>query len=71
MSSNEPLRIACCKNCLFFSECSSSGGYCKRYPPQCVSFNDDTVSYCDPMVRKDEWCGEFKLNPLGEKVSES
>ena len=54
----------CCGNCRFFLEWSTNGGYCKRYPPTPTGLDEDnSVAYCDPMVRKDDWCGEHQFFP--------
>ena len=51
----------CCGKCRFFLEQSSRGGYCKRYPPTPTGLDEDnSVAYCDPMVNKNDWCGEFQ-----------
>ena len=50
-----------CENCRFFIEWSSNAGYCKRYPPTPVGIDEDNgLSYCDPLVNKNDWCGEFQ-----------
>jgi hypothetical protein len=51
----------CCGKCRFFLEWISTGGYCKRSPPTPVGLDEDnSVSYCDPMINKTDWCGEFQ-----------
>lgn len=66
----------CCEKCRFFLEWSSRGGYCKRYPPTPVGLDEDnSVAYCDPMVDKTDWCGEFQpeetwVLPKGFQITE-
>lgn len=48
-----------CENCRFFF---NQGSQCRRYPPtvfSCGEYNEDSCAF--PGMRKDEWCGEFKI----------
>ena len=61
MINDNTIDVMCCKNCRFFSDQYGTGGYCKRYPPTPVGLDEDnSVAYCNPMVRNEDWCGEFK-----------
>lgn len=50
-----------CASCRFFllSEPKDEAGYCRRFPPTLIVVNDEP-STAFPVVRHDEWCGEFK-----------
>jgi hypothetical protein len=51
-----------CKSCVFFErEGNTNAGWCHRYPPVLPSNYDGTGRQI-PLVRLDDWCGEYKLD---------
>lgn len=60
-----------CGNCHFFEEVatkqkthtSHTYGRCRRFPPYPI-FNGLAKSkeHVTPLVREDDWCGEFEIN---------
>lgn len=46
----------CCGKCRFFHP---ERRECRRNPPQ-VWADEETVGYCFPRVKEEEWCGEFQ-----------
>ena len=55
----------CCGDCRYYFKESDYRGQCRRYPPQvwCESNPETTcgVGCSFPEMKKEEWCGEFKL----------
>lgn len=45
----------CCEICKFYMD-----NECHRFPPQ-IYVDQDGASSTFPLVRRQEWCGEFKL----------
>jgi hypothetical protein len=50
-----------CASCRFFllPDPKDDVGYCVRFPPKVIVINDAPESVL-PVVRHDEWCGEYK-----------
>ena len=50
----------CCENCRFYFK---DANQCRRYPPQVwgdfMSDTNDSYTCNYPIVKKNEWCGEF------------
>jgi len=50
-----------CGQCKYFRTDlpSNPAGYCYRYPPTVVIFEDGDLSFERPVVERTEYCGEF------------
>lgn len=48
-----------CENCRFWLEYDEDGGFCRRFPPECVVVDDD-LHALQPKVMHRDWCGEHQ-----------
>ncbi len=61
-----------CDRCVFSGGLAGGAGQCRRYPPRfCPGPDDrgvaDIIEGEWPIVRKDDWCGEFEVSGAVEK----
>ena len=50
-----------CSGCRFFQKRERwESGYCRRYPPTVMSGGEGDDYERNPMVKSDDWCGEFQ-----------
>ena len=56
-----------CENCRFYS---SFFNECRRFPPKVTSVSNEDIVHCFPIVKPEEWCGEFKTKDLYSNSSE-
>ena len=57
-------QAACCGNCRFFYKPDEfeieTEGYCRRYPPVFNNMVDIEEVFYQPLVFRDDWCGEYQ-----------
>lgn len=51
-----------CETCYYLESVSELKGYCRRFPP--ANEKDETNTYIPIKVKKDEWCGEWRIKTL-------